>query len=97
MFLADAVDLFTELPRRLTFSETHGSNLDASDPGPRVYEGGCWANPPPMQGCMVARVARFRGNRLQVVTAELPENLSCVVFCVAGDALHRTKRSSGLA
>jgi len=32
----------------------------------------------PIQGCMVARVAWFRGNRLQVVTAELPENLSCV-------------------
>jgi hypothetical protein len=29
---------------------------------------------------MVARVARFRGNRLQVVAAELPENLSCVVL-----------------
>ena len=29
----------------------------------------------PLQGCMVARVARIRGNRLQVVTDELPENL----------------------
>ena len=28
---------------------------------------------------MVARVARIRGNLLQVVTDELPENLSCVV------------------
>jgi len=27
---------------------------------------------------MVARVAMIRGNRLQVVAAELPENLSCV-------------------
>src|SRR5215211_3805599 len=36
----------------------------------------------PIQGCMVARVARIRGNRLQVVAAELPENLSCVAICV---------------
>src|SRR5215218_10129269 len=34
----------------------------------------------PIQGCMVARVARIRGNRLQVVTDELPENLSCVAL-----------------
>src|SRR5215217_1139503 len=53
-------------------------------PGPRVYEGGCWANPPPYRGCMVARVARSRGNRLQVVTDELPENLSCVALRLGG-------------
>jgi len=29
---------------------------------------------------MVARVARIRGNLLQVVTDELPENLSCVAY-----------------
>src|SRR5215212_8193454 len=29
---------------------------------------------------MVARVARIRGNRLQVVADELPENLSCVAY-----------------
>jgi hypothetical protein len=35
---------------------------------------------------MVAVVAWFRGNQLQVVAAELPENLSCVAIyvCVAG-------------
>jgi len=43
---------------------------------------------------MVARVARIRGNRLQVVADELPENLSCVVsFCVAADRLHRTEQA----
>src|SRR5215212_2949282 len=33
-----------------SFSETHGIKLEALDPGPRVYEGGCWANPPPYRG-----------------------------------------------
>jgi hypothetical protein len=31
---------------------------------------------------MVARVARIRGNRLQIVTDELPENLSCLAILV---------------
>ena len=40
-----------------------------------------------IQGCMVARVARISGNRLQVVAAELPENLSCVVQTLANDEI----------
>src|SRR5215211_3941593 len=36
--------------REGSFSETHGSKLEASGAGPRVYEGGCWANPPPYRG-----------------------------------------------
>jgi len=34
----------------------------------------------PLQGCMVARVARICYEELQVVAAELPENLSCVAL-----------------
>ena len=39
-----------------------------------------------IQACMVAPVARIRGNRLQVVAAQLPENLSCVKICVLRDS-----------
>ena len=60
------------------FSETRGSKLTPVRPAMTVYEGVPLGSYAPIQGCMVARVAWFRGNRLQVVTAELPENLSCV-------------------
>ena len=64
------------------FSETRGSKLTPVRPAMRAYRGVSWASYAPIQGCMVARVARIRSNRLQVVTAELPENLSCVAVCV---------------
>ena len=36
----------------------------------------------PLQGAVVCLVARICGNLLQVVAAELPENLSCVAMGV---------------
>ena len=57
-----------------------------------MYEGVSVGLYAPTQGCMVARVARIRGNRLQVVADELPENLSCVAYPpLHHKTLHRTK------